>query len=59
LTALACTGERLQWRRFAISVPFELNALLPEHRPMQALTRSFVTLLQAELGRLAQRLRRD
>ncbi|MEJ6001935.1 LysR family transcriptional regulator [Paucibacter soli] len=56
LTALACAGERLQWRRFAVSLPFELNALLPEHRPVQALTADYLALVKRELSGIAKRL---
>lgn len=58
LTALACAGESLHWRRFAVSVPFELNALLPEHRPAQALMADYLALLKTELTQIAGRLRR-
>lgn len=56
LTALACAGERLHWRRFAVSLPFELNALLPEHRPAQALTADYLALVKQELKRISKRL---
>lgn len=56
LTALACTNERLQWRRFAVSLPFELNALLPEHRPAQALTADYLNLVKQALKRISERL---
>jgi len=56
LTALACANERLQWRRFAVSLPFELNALLPEHRPAQALTADYLNLVKQALKRISGRL---
>jgi len=56
LTALACANERLQWRRFAVSLPFELNALLPEHRPAQALTADYLNLVKQALKRISERL---
>jgi len=56
LTALACVNERLQWRRFAVSLPFELNALLPEHRPAQALTADYLNLVKQALKRTSERL---
>ena len=56
LTALACAGERLQWRRFAVSVPFRVSVLKPEHRPGQPLADEFLDCLRNEVSRITARL---
>jgi len=56
LTALACAGERLQWRRLSVSVPFRVSVLRPEHRPGQPLAEAFIDCLKAEVSRIESKL---
>ncbi|MDN3920712.1 LysR family transcriptional regulator [Roseateles violae] len=56
LTALACAGERLQWRRFSVSVPFRVSVLRPEHRPGQPLAAEFLGCLRDEVAAIESRL---
>lgn len=56
LTALACAGPGLQLRRFSISVPFRVSALLPEHRPNQPLAQELLACLREQADALQQQL---
>ncbi|WP_018152660.1 LysR family transcriptional regulator [Leeia oryzae] len=56
LTALAMSGQGLQLRRFLVSIPYRVSAVLPQFRPSAALTETFMQLLQAELADIRQRL---
>jgi DNA-binding transcriptional LysR family regulator len=56
LTALACAGDRLQWRRFSVSVPFRVSVLRPEHRPGQPLIDDFLDCLKNEVRQIESRL---
>lgn len=56
LTALACAGPQLHLRRFGVSVPFRVSALLPLYRPAQPLVADFVGALQAQAALMARRL---
>jgi DNA-binding transcriptional LysR family regulator len=60
LTALACAGERagerLQWRRFSVAVPFRVSVLLPQHRPAQPLAARLLAALRDEVKRIEARL---
>ena len=56
LTALACAGPQMQLRRFSVSVPFHVNALLPLYRPAQPIAADLVTALLEQAGLLQQRL---
>ncbi|MGS0753323.1 LysR family transcriptional regulator [Roseateles sp. GG27B] len=56
LTALACAGPQLQLRRFSVSVPFRVSAVLPQYRPAQPLVSDFVSALQMQAALLALRL---
>lgn len=58
LTALACAGPGLQLRRFAVSVPFRVSALLPEHRPAQPLVNALLEALRAQVALLNGKLER-
>ncbi|WP_349743396.1 LysR family transcriptional regulator [Roseateles cavernae] len=52
LTALACAGPGLQLRRFAVSVPFRVSALLPQHRPAQPLVQALLDCLRSHAAAL-------
>lgn len=56
LTALACAGPGLQLRRFAVSVPFRVSALLPEYRPAQPLVQDLLDCLRSHAAALQERL---
>jgi DNA-binding transcriptional LysR family regulator len=56
LTALACSGQGLQLRRFSVSVPFRVSALLPEHRPSQPLAAQLLDCLREQADALQQQL---
>ncbi|QPF72985.1 LysR family transcriptional regulator [Roseateles sp. DAIF2] len=56
LTALAVAGPGLALRRFSVSVPFRVNALLPEFRPAQPLVRALLEQLRAAAGAMPGRL---
>lgn len=56
LTALACANERLQLRRFSVSVPFRVSALRPIYRPAQPLADELLAGLKAEIARIETRL---
>lgn len=56
LTALACAGPGLQLRRFAVSVPFRVSALLPEYRPAQPLVQALLDCLRSHAAALQERL---
>lgn len=56
LTALALAGPGLQLRRFSVSVPFQVSALLPMYRPAQPLAQSFLQALQAQAERMSRAL---
>lgn len=60
LTALAFVGTgagpRLALRRLSVSVPFEVNALLPEFRPAQPLAQALLASLRATVDALPARL---
>jgi DNA-binding transcriptional LysR family regulator len=58
LTALACAtpGSGLALRRLTVSVPFRVNALLPEFRPTQPLASALLDCLHASAAALPRRL---
>ena len=56
LTALALAGPGLQLRRFSMSVPFQVSALLPLYRPAQPLAQSFLQALLAQAERMSSSL---
>jgi DNA-binding transcriptional LysR family regulator len=56
LTALACAGPTLHLRRLALSVPFRVNALLPQYRPAQPLVGELLVILKAYVKLLEERL---
>jgi DNA-binding transcriptional LysR family regulator len=56
LTALAWSSERLQLRRLSVSVPFRVNALLPEHRAAQPLVAAYIACIKLEVAALRERL---
>ncbi|MFY7866176.1 LysR family transcriptional regulator [Roseateles sp.] len=56
LTALALAGPELQLRRFSVSVPFQVSALLPLYRPAQPLAQSFLHALRAQAERMSRAL---
>lgn len=56
LTALAWSSERLQLRRLTVSVPFRVNALLPEHRAAQPLVAAYIACIKLEVAAVKQRL---
>lgn len=56
LTALACAGPGLQLRRFAVSVPFRVSALLPQYRPAQPLVEALLGCLRSHAAALQDRL---
>ncbi len=57
LTALACAGPGLALRRFSVSVPFRVSALLPQYRPAQPLAEAMVDCLKKEAARLERLLK--
>lgn len=56
LTALACAGPGLRLRRFGVSVPFQVQALLPEFRPAQPLALALLASLRLTAQTLAAQL---
>ncbi|MDN3575177.1 LysR family transcriptional regulator [Chitinimonas viridis] len=56
LTALAFASERLQLRRFSISIPYRLGLVLPEHRPATPLLPRFVAALAHSADDIQTRL---
>jgi hypothetical protein len=48
LTALDFAGRNLQIRPLAVSFPFRVNLIVPEHRPHNPLTVAFVRALEDE-----------
>lgn len=56
LSALACAGPGLALRRFARSVPFRVNALLPQFRPAQPLALDLLACLRETAAALPARL---
>lgn len=56
LTALACSGARLQLRRFSVSVPFRISALRPIYRPAQSLLGGFLDCLKQEVQAVEARI---
>lgn len=56
LTALACAGPGLQLRRFAVSVPFRVSALLPQYRPAQPMVQALLACLRSHAAALQNRL---
>jgi DNA-binding transcriptional LysR family regulator len=58
LTALAFAGRGLLVRRFGISIPFRVNAVLPEYRPTTPLLPPFLAALREEAEDLRARLAR-
>ncbi len=56
LTALACAGPALVLRRFSVSVPFRVSALLPQYRPAQPLAGALVACLRQEAQRIDKEL---
>lgn len=56
LTALAMGGPHLHLRRFSVSVPFRVNALLPLYRPAQPLVAGLIECLKGEAERLQSKL---
>lgn len=50
LTARACEGEQLVVRPLAFSIPFQVQALLPLHRPAVAGVDALLEALQAEVA---------
>ncbi|MCV2367605.1 LysR family transcriptional regulator [Roseateles oligotrophus] len=56
LTALSMAGPQLHLRRFTVSVPFCVNALMPLYRPAQPLVEHLIECLKAEALRLQSRL---
>ena len=56
LTALALAGPQLHLRRFSVSVPFRVAALLPLHRPAQPLVGELIECLRCEAERLQSKL---
>ncbi len=56
LTALALAGPQLHLRRFSVSVPFRVAALLPLHRPAQPLVGALIECLRREAERLQSTL---
>lgn len=56
LTALALAGPQLHLRRFSVSVPFRVAALLPQHRPAQPLIGALIECLKGQSVQLEHRL---
>ncbi|MDI4634183.1 LysR family transcriptional regulator [Pelomonas sp. V22] len=56
LTALACAGSRLQWRRFSLSIPYEVWLARPLHRPSHPRVELLCNALRMEAAALQQRL---
>ncbi|MDC8786277.1 LysR family transcriptional regulator [Roseateles koreensis] len=52
LTALMSLKDGLQLRRLSVSVPFQVNALLPQFRPAQALVPDMLGCLRAQISAL-------
>ncbi len=57
LTALACAGARLQWRRFSHSIPYEVWLARPLHRPTHPRVEPLCNALRLEAAALQQRLK--
>ena len=56
LTALDEAGRGVEIRRFALSLPFVVSLILPQHRPSSSLVGEFVGLLQQHVASLTQSL---
>jgi DNA-binding transcriptional LysR family regulator len=56
LTALSFAGKGLQLRRFSVSIPFRVGAVLPEYRPSTPLVPPFLAALRDEAEALKARL---
>ena len=56
LTALACVSPALEMRRFSVSVPFRVSALLPQYRPAQPLVNDLIECLRSQAALIEQRL---
>ena len=57
-TAQAYAGRGLELRRFAVSIPFHVNLVRPDHRPSSPMTELFVATLKAEAQTLLAALPR-
>jgi len=57
LTALAMAGDGLELRRLSVSVPFQVNAMLPQFRPAQELTQILLADLQAQAQQISRELK--
>jgi DNA-binding transcriptional LysR family regulator len=57
-TAQAFAGKGLEMRRFAVSIPFHVNIVRPEHRPSSPMTDQFISTLKAEAEALLAALPR-
>lgn len=57
LTALDFEGRNLHIRPLAVSYPFRVNLVQPEHRPLNPMAASFVEALQGEALRLRRCLK--
>ncbi|OLL31870.1 LysR family transcriptional regulator [Burkholderia sp. SRS-W-2-2016] len=58
LTAIDFAGRDLQIRPLALSLPFRVSVIRPEHRPALPLVDAFVEALQSEAGELLLQLKR-
>lgn len=58
LTALACSGAKLQWRRFSVSIPYEVWLARTMHRPSHPRVEPLCNALRVEAAALQQRLQR-
>jgi DNA-binding transcriptional LysR family regulator len=58
LTALDFAGRDLHIRPLALSLPFRVSVIRPEHRPAQPLTDALVGALQSEAAALRVQLKR-
>ena len=58
LTALACAGPSLHLRRFGVSVPFRVNVLTPQYRPVQPLVADLIECLAAKAALIQKQLER-
>lgn len=56
LTALECQGNKLHIRKLAVSIPFRVSIVLPEHRPSTPLTERFINALRGEAEDIRHRL---
>jgi DNA-binding transcriptional LysR family regulator len=57
LTALDFAGRNLHIRPLAVSLPFRVSVVHPEHRPSHPLARAFVEALQSEAAALRLQLK--